>query len=358
MKAILTLLSLLIVTISIKAQNTLTVNGAYPSTNGHYSNIQSALAAANAGDIILVEGASQSYGSIWIDKPLTIIGTGHHPQRQLPHPTKFDTITVATDVKNVKLYGLDFYTFNKVKNKHQDNIDELSIEYCLVRDTIYHTQKCDKWVLRNNIFTKKSAFLSDGKPNKKGLLISNNFFYESQIKNIGTMTACVISNNIFSGRQDTLARPVFKNLQKARVQNNLFYYTNPTTDDVKLCLYNRNLLWQCSDCTVNSGGQNLSPEGTITSQEPKFVNYTGGDFDPNFDLKQDFHLKPNSPGTKSGTDGNDIGVFTEDYIFSMTGEPVMIPFVREIVINSGTTQVAPSTTTINVNFKAGGALPK
>ncbi len=357
MKFTLSLLSWLAFVINTNAQNTLTVNSAYPSSNGHYSTIQAALSEAKSGDIILVEGKHKSYGSIWIDKPITIIGNGHHPKRQLPHPTKFDTITVASNVKNVKLYGLDFHAFNKVNNKHQDNIDELSIEYCFVRDTIFHTKNCDQWVLRNNVFTSKSAFVSEDKPKRKGLLISNNFFYESRIMNIGTMTACVINNNIFSGRQDTIARPVFKNIQKARVQNNIFYYTNPTTDDVKLCIYNRNLIWKCSDCTVNSGGQNLSPEGTIANQEPKFVNYKGGNFDLYQDLKQDFHLQPNSPGTKSGTDGNDIGVFTEDYIFSMTGEPVQIPFMREVILNSGT-QSTPSTTTINVNFKASNALPK
>jgi hypothetical protein len=57
----------------------LTVNNS-PNNPGQYAQIDPAIAAANVGDTIYVQGSSANYSNATITKSLTIIGAGTYSQ--------------------------------------------------------------------------------------------------------------------------------------------------------------------------------------------------------------------------------------------------------------------------------------
>ena len=84
-----------------------TVNNNNPSP-GQFTSFSLAHNASANGDTIYVSGSSSVYAGTFITKQLTIIGTGHNPNKQNPVTSVFDYIDCSAGSSGSKFIGLTF----------------------------------------------------------------------------------------------------------------------------------------------------------------------------------------------------------------------------------------------------------
>ena len=107
------LTTVLLLSLVVKAQSVITVDNSV-GANAQYSNLQSAISAANAGDIIYVHPSEINYGTnITIDKEISLYGFGHSdPDKE----TMVSDFILANNASNVIISGFhitdDIYTNN------------------------------------------------------------------------------------------------------------------------------------------------------------------------------------------------------------------------------------------------------
>nr|MCU0389209.1 hypothetical protein [Chitinophagaceae bacterium] len=115
--------------VNVANAGVLTVNNATVSP-GQYNTIAAAIAAASAGDTILIHGTGINYGSITVDKRLVFIGPGHNPvDKQNTNPALLDNIGLAGGASQSRFYGLNMSYLTTNIN----GIAEIIISNCLVR---------------------------------------------------------------------------------------------------------------------------------------------------------------------------------------------------------------------------------
>jgi len=323
----------------------LTVNNntPLPGSPGTYTTITAAVAAAFAGDTILVNGSPNSYGSCIINKKLTILGPGYNPQRQTTQ-TAIASFTLTNGSSYTRIEG--FYNLGIgcnatalvtgvviARNTVNISLQGTSVSYftnCLIINNIIYSNcplnYCGGITFANNIFTGGGSI---GQINLSSVIIKNNLFLNGTGFSDGVWP---VSNAVFS--------------------NNIFYEANlgGTTQSVgTLCTFNNNLTYNC----VNNNntlpyGSNVG-SGNIINQDPVFLNVTGSPFA----LTNNYMVHTSSPCKNAGTDGTDIGPSGGSYpftnIFPLSGMPE-IPFVKSMNIN-GPSSVPVGNATINVTVK-------
>ena len=338
-----------------------TLNNNNP-TPGQYNAWIFVQAASSPGDTVYVSGSLLSYGDITVTVfNLTIIGTGHNPQKQNPLISQFDDI--HSIVGQLTLIGI------KCHEVHDDSVLGLTIfkaENCYFSGTIYlglssglSNTTCQ---FRNNIFGRsyqKIYSLHVNAANTFGLQgeIDNNIFYGNiEINNpdpyYGYMDGCNMSNNIFISPDYGIAKlcnsevkydnSIFSNNILINYTDLNFYYqtlTSPNNSTVA--------------CMNNESYPGYAPfthvQNTIGNfyGDPLFVNFPCLSTPCSFSYTLDFHLQPTSPLIGAGTGGTDIGVYGGPYgsSFTMTGEP-RIPQMKQV--NMPATVVSGSTFSVNI----------
>ena len=66
-----------------------------PDSPGQYTSLPAAIAAASVGDTILVSGSPTNYGSITINKKLTLFGSGYDPNNTFAKVAYLQTVTLS-----------------------------------------------------------------------------------------------------------------------------------------------------------------------------------------------------------------------------------------------------------------------
>ncbi len=323
---------------------TFTVNNSNPSP-GQYTTINAAIAAAAAGDTILVTGTPIDYGSFTVDKNnLTFIGAGHNPDKDLSYSSYVQNISFVANLNGCKVQG-----FNLSFLGGAPNADNITVEFCLIRAALNCVQFCNDWVIKNCVFACNitcCVIEGNGQPGRSNIVITNNIFDNgSQLCNLANgNNGIVISNNIFLRGTGSDAG-AFINLDNAEISNNIFYQAKPT--GVSNCVFSNNLSFGATSnelppvaCTTCTG------TGNFVNQDPLFTTYTSGQ---NFQYAHNFILQAGSPGHNAGTDGTDLGVYGLNNVFSETGEPP-IPVVRTLTIaNPNTAQGAVLNVTVTIS---------
>lgn len=323
MKKTLFLLLLLQVAGTVAA-TTHTVNNNNPSP-GQHTSINAAIGAAAAGDTILVTGSPVSYFSFTVTKNnLTFIGAGHKPQKAPGYSTFVDDIILATNLSGVKIQGFNLNSFPPAIN-----VDNVAIEFCLIRFRIDYWTNCNNWTIRNCIFTTGACGINaNSTTGRSDLLVTNNIFSQgSRICALSNNnTGVLISNNIFL-KGSVSDGGAFSDVANATIINNIFYQMSPT--GVSASIFNNNLTFGATNNDLPpTACTNCSGMGNIINQNPLFTTYTSGQ---NFSYAHDYILQAGSPGKNAGGDGTDLGVYGLNNIFSETGEPP-IPVVRTLTI--------------------------
>lgn len=291
--------------------------------SAQYQTVPAAIAAAATGDTIYIQGSETAYGNITIDKKLTIIGTGHNPQKENALISMLGTITLGVQNSGASgsfLIGLKIGNISTSSYYQKD----ITIKRCDVSDISAYGITggiCTGWIIENNIISGLS--LPGGKTNTYNFIIRNNI-----IKGILTSTnASVITNNIFLLFANEYS---FSEVYYSIIQNNIFYGRTP--QGANNSTFNNNITFSSSNTALPYGTNNGN--NNKVDVDPMFTTYPGG----GFSYDHDYHLQASSPGKNAGTDGTDIGIYG-GMGFSETGEPP-IPVVRAFSIQNGV--VAPN----------------
>ncbi len=337
------LLGILLITVASFAK-TITVSN-NPTSPGQYKDLQTAIDAAKAGDILLVSGSATDYGQVTINKRLTIYGQGYDPRKDVAFPTTISTIVLNNNLVNdtasgSAIYGCvisSFYVaFNGDPSTYVNNIT-------VKRNTIsYIGADGSGWVISDNIIT--SQINIDG----ANCLIKNNVFTGSSINNDNIHPNLIITNNDFTST-------ISLNIYNALVSNNIFYYKSSSVVNYVYGAYsnntvfNNNIYYNNSNTNpFNIGQNNITGTGNINNKNPKFVSYdlTTQQITRNDNL----NLQSTSPAKNAGTDGKDLGIYggATPAQYPLSGEPA-IPQVKTMNINN--TTVSPGAV-LQVQVKA------
>ena len=339
-----------------------------PNTPGQYSSLQTAIDAAASGDTLYVHGSGTSYGNVTITKPLTIIGAGAMPNKNLPLATTIGIITYGflstSSGSGSSVYGCNISNFSFNPNSgNTAGITNITLS-------------------RNNI----SYFNHNPAIGGTGFLIFNNIiesvggnFYNTTIKNniIKQITnlkssnnTLIFSNNIFIG----LTNFGSLGINNVLFTNNIFCTVNNIlstgTSGCQFCTFTKNIFYSTGtvyDATFFTSNNSNSGAGNIVNQLPGFVasdtlqnptlfnySYTSPASGPFVN----FNLTATSIGKNYGTDGTDVGIYggstpfvegaTTDSRFRYFPKPA-IPQILDMTLNNTT---LPANGTLSVNLSA------
>jgi len=262
-----------------------------PGYPAQYTTIADAIAAASAGDTLLITGSATNYGNVTVNKQLTLIGVGYNPPGV---KTSLENIRCTTGSSGSKFIGLYlnswFYPSYVTANSN------ILIERCQIFGT-QPGEAIDGLIIKNCVIDN-GIYMSSSWTN---VLITNNLI-KGNVHG-GTSPSVLISNNVFSN-SGSLS---LYSIQYAVVSNNIFYGSAPSQDNygVVNCAFNNNISFGSADNDLPPTGGNNVGSGNMVGVDPLFVNV------PNYsgNLSYDYHLQASSPGKNAGTDGTDIGIY-------------------------------------------------
>lgn len=310
---------------------------------GQYNNFNAAQADSSPGDTIYVHGSTVDYGGIIITKPLVIIGTGHHPNKQNPVVSAFLSITIDSD--DVQLIGLQVNTINTTSriNGVVKKCRILGSNSSAALTLLF----ADSWLIEGNIIESPNIYacIFFGGSASPNTIVQHNIFLGA-FEKVGGIHNIISQrtyffNNVFLGLSNNI--DTFFDIQFATLDSNIFYSSRPNGFLFTDCLMNNNIAFASDDNTFYQPGANN------LIADPLFVTYPG--FQLMYDYTWDLTLQVTSPGHNTGTDGTDRGVFGGmGYKFTETGEP-SIAEITAFSITSPTTIPPGGSLTISVTSK-------
>ncbi len=307
---------------------TITTVNNNPNSPGQYTNLQTAINDATPGDTLLVSGSNTSYGSITLNKTLTLIGQGFDTNYTFDEPTtvlnslSLDYFDAVQSASGSRISG--FY-INSVNFQAYQHVNDIIIERNSINSmSLTHSFNVTNVIIQNNIFRATSTNIaiasSSAVPYARTMTIRNNFFtgvltgYITSPTNFVDLAGVSIKNNFFS---NSGTGTVLYQLKNAVLEDNIFFRKDPginsddnNSADCNSCVFNNNIIYSTQyDGTYDPNilyGNNVG-SGNIIATDPLLVNFplTGAawafGYDYNFDV--------GSVGINAGTDGTDIGVY-------------------------------------------------
>jgi len=335
-----------------------------PNSPGQYTDLPTAVAAANAGDTLLVSGGSL-YSDITLTKRLIILGTGYNPYKDFSATvTQINNVTFNDGSDGSVMQG---FVINYTVNSSGNGVNNIVVK----RNKFTYYSSClvcygNSWLISENYFSGTQRTWGDAITiNGSSYLVQNNLFVGApQITNQATNYNTLFVNNTFLICNDPSFYSPKLALYNALIANNIFYGTNgdmnesfgvgtgnTITDNV---VYNNSY----SNPLNVSAGINQGV-GNKYSIDPKFTNLvtTTGGFGPYnitttyaIPLSSNLQLLPTSTVKTGGTDGKELGIYggSTPAQNPLTGSPA-IPQINSMMLNNLT--VAPGGT-LSVTLKA------
>lgn len=333
----------------------LTVNNISPGP-GQFTSINTAIEQASNGDTILVQGTPNSYGNVYISKPITLRGAGWNPIfKQNIYSTTVEELALAGQVHDLVIEGLNLQNVYCAPPFGQYNI---RIQFCQIRAEVRFWQGCHDFILENNYFSGAGTNINAGNTDSNSNLIARYNIFAGSISSFQFTSNTLFEHNLFISRASSLVYVMREINNGILFVNNIFYnsraYAETGWNVISNCQFVNNITF------IESGTNNLPTNGV----NGNVVTYTGVDLQnvnplfvkttspfTGFSSSDNYRLQAASPGKNAGTDGKDIGIYTDVVTFSMTGEP-NIPSVRSLQILN---PVITSGGTLNVKFSASKA---
>ena len=290
-----------------------------PNSPALYNNLQAAINAASPGDTIYIQGSNTNYmpggGTIHINKKLTIIGTGHNPQKQ----NALKSMVGASFIFEPGSSGSALIGITTPPTGIGIQTSGASVDSLYIADNYINLIiiSGSNHIIEENIKTNNAFTINSG----SNIIIRNNII-AGAIDNANQPTV-EIANNVFI---DNI--PAFINVSNVMIRNNIFYKTNPT--GTTSATFINNITYQTTNTLPTPGNFG---SGNINNTDPEFVNVPVAA--TTFSYSYDYNLQSTSPGIGAGSDGTDIGLYGGLGNFKMTGEPP-IPIIREFTISNPT----------------------
>jgi hypothetical protein len=333
---------------------------------GQYTSLQAAINAASVGDTILVSGSPTNYGSVTINKKLTIFGSGYDPSNTFAKITYLTNVTLTRfdavqNASGTKISGFNLDNIN-INNNDPDTMKDITIERCLISVIInfqsFNFSDYANVTVQNCVFTRTITNINFGQ--YFGVLHHNHIFrnnifngvisgdIQSSVNYIN-LSLVTFSNNIFTGSG---TGTILDEVKNAVFENNIFFRKDAgenSSDGASAhcngCAFNNNITYQSAFDTIPYG--NNIGSGNLLATDPMLVNYpiTGAAFS----FSHDYTLMGGSPALLAGTDASDIGI-TGGAVPFVVAAPPRIPQMTSILI--GPPSAVPLNGTLQIQFTA------
>ncbi|MBP0904410.1 hypothetical protein ACFSKN_12405 [Mariniflexile gromovii] len=356
MKTIILNFTFLLCSATLIAQTTWTVDNR-PGTTAQFSSVQAAHDAAQSGDFIYVHPSPNSYGVLSIKKTIHLRGIGHSPELANGDHASMQSITLsrntteATSSSNSTISGLEI---GVIQDGNEAAFSNILIQNNRINNLNFY--QVYNFIIQGNVFNTTSAYsIIFNTPSHANNIISHNIF--NTISNTSPTLAVLnslvasdtVSNNLFIMNFNGATNTFFNNCNNPTVNNNMFVLgaaavissinTNNSTINFQNCL------------TFDYGGQSISAlNGTtnLNNTNPQFVNI-GTPTNPDFAYTKSYKLQVGSPAIASGSDGSDLGIYGQGFLFQMKGYPFDLPYPTSININNAVVEAGGN---LEVVFKA------
>ena len=280
-----------------------------------YTNLQTCIDASSAGDIIIVQGSSTSYGNIVVAKPLILLGPGYFLVQNPNTQAQFNIATLGSVQFNSGSIGSLLKGF-VVSSSISLTTTSVIIQNNSCNSSIYltNTNNCIiKQNYCNGIYANVSPYT-----NNSNLMIQNNIL----LSDVYTSTA-TITNNFFNGVSS------YWIFTGCLIKNNIFAASGLSTTPTNNAFLN-NIITNNTFGTGSTNGNVI-----VANIDNVFLGYpTQGAY--SFDGR--YQLKSGSPAISAGDDNLDCGPFggSEPYRLSGIG---FNPNIYSVTMpSSGTSQ--------------------
>ncbi|MBF8150284.1 hypothetical protein ITJ86_10280 [Winogradskyella sp. F6397] len=310
---------------------------------GQFTDLQAAIDAASAGDIIQVHPSSDSYGDITIDKMLTIMGLGHNPANTNGEVSTIRYITFINNSAGSIIKGLSISRIlcgNSTISPDHDNMHIINNHFSSSVQGSTTDNLSDGWVIEGNYFSNTSTNINS-QNGTDDWEVKNNFF-KGNVQWLNNTS--IVTNNIFITTY--ASETFFSNCSSPLVNNNIFIATDNLTE---IGIHNSTITF-VNNMTYSYYGSTIAPlpgSNNLNNTNPLFEDATlesVTDF-----YSSNYDLASGSPGINAGSDGTDIGLFGNNFPFDPNGRPNLTPYPESITITNSV--VAPGQT-LNVDFTA------
>jgi hypothetical protein len=323
---------------------------------GQFYYLQAAIDSADAGDTLMLQPSTNSYGNVVLTKALNLIGIGHNPNKDLPLKAIIGEIRLAETMGIGSTFiGLWVNSFNTTNppNGITYYSNGVTVRNCYVgfygtdygSNPSYGENYCADVVIEE-CHIKRISFDTYG----NNILLQNSIIESDDAVSFGSsMTNVVVKNNLFI-RGSVGASQLYAT--GAVFENNIFFRFSPASQYGTLnnCVFNNNLTYQTNNDAI-IGGTNTG-SNNIISQDPLFVNLNYSASPIYLPALYNYRIQATSPGHNAGTDGQDIGPYGNSMTFSETGESDEQPVIRVMNILNST---VPTNGTMNVHVKVTGS---
>ncbi len=327
-----------------------------------YSNLQAAIDASAYGDTLYIHPSTINYGSIVINKKLTLLGPGYDGRSyQRNEVAKIGSVSLSYNgIISSSSYSsfIGLYITSSI-NPTYDSCHHITLARNVLASNVSlgtGNSFSTSWSIFNNIING-SIYIYD----KVGNLMSNNHFtsggncISSNGANPGPNG---VYNNNFSSIFQLAGTGI---LQTSNVQyyNNIFNNLNTAGQNVDILInsptyvnntFTKNLTYYISNNLPPLFNNNNNGSGNINNQNPLFTNAPtfGMTFNSDSIVSYNFRLLPASPGKNMGTDATDIGVYGGGYPFKNDQGITALPQVTQLIILN---PAVPLNNSLNVNSK-------
>lgn len=288
----------------------ITVNNNNP-TPGQYSDLQTAINAANIGDTLLIHRSPTSYGNVVLTKRLTLIGEGALPDKTPANAVTIGNMTLTydpstlTNASKSNLIGMSIPTLYIYEKSTDVNFacDSVNVSFCRITTIFLKNRVYGLTVANSVINTIQSG------------IIFNCKFFNNLIRAVNLPSALSL-NNLFANNIifDQLA------FYDGIAANNILYYRGNTSFamgcvNVKFSnnIMHAPLVTFSNTPFSTNGNQSISnqlnvsplfvyPLDLTTIQAYTYTLPASGPF-------ADFNTQAGSPAMNAGTDGTDIGLY-------------------------------------------------
>jgi hypothetical protein len=320
------------------AQTTFIVDHNFNAPTGThvFSTIQAAVNAAVAGDIIQIQPSPTAYGSVTINKQLTIMGIGFNLTKDIPLSSTMGNITLTNnpatlaDASGTIITGLIMGNFYPGTDSGPNyTLNDVTIHNCRlasiattsaymplnnflaygndITSYVQFGRQLISSVFRNNVLRANYITVSHGTPST--LNITNNIFY-AYVAITATGSSVSINNNNFIGGSNTYA---LGTLYDKLVVNNIFYGRTPSNSAAGAAStsFQRNTF--TNNLSISSGNDALPPAGATNTGDGNLAGipagFTNVPVSSSWSTAYDFSLLVGtSQAINAGSDGTDIGI--------------------------------------------------
>ncbi len=330
------------------AQNILRVNN-IPGINAPYTTIQAAVAAASAGDIILVEGSPTAYnvGAFDLTKKVILRGPGFFLN---------ENITVQASQNPATINSTSFFF-----SPGSDGSTVSGLSFINMKIDV----KTSNITISNNYFGTGTLniALTNASP-ATNLLISGNYMIINSSYNIqatgSTYTNVIVSNNYFfnqiSGWPGGLNNIAWQGHVFGTIKNNIFIAQNASNDfsncDVVNNIFlnnNANVIGNTTNSTIRNniflGPSQTNADATNifnAVQANLFIGLTGNTTDTQW------KLKPGSAAIGAGALGEDCGIYGGITPYKISGVAAGLPAITAVNVPAS----VPQNGVLNVKVSA------